>query len=87
MAPFLMEEKMSLEMLAAIGGILTGLGGIISAILLYRKTLALLDYRMGRVEKKIDEHNGYADKFGDIRTDIAVIKTDLSYLKAEVSKR
>jgi putative IMPACT (imprinted ancient) family translation regulator len=78
---------MSAEMLVAIGGILAGLGGIISAFLLYRKTVALLEYRMERVEKKLDEHNGYGEKFGDIRTDIAVIKTDLSYLKAEVSKR
>ena len=77
---------MSAEMLVAIGGILAGLGGIISAFLLYRKTVALLEYRMERVEKKLDEHNGYAEKLGDIRTDIAVMKTDLSYLKAEVSK-
>lgn len=77
---------MTAEMLVAIGGLLAGSGGIISAFLLYRKTVALLEYRMGIVEKKLDQHNGYGEKLGDIRTDIAVMKTDLSYLKAEVSK-
>lgn len=33
------------------------------------------------VKKKLDIHNGYAEKIGGIQKDIAVIKNDLSYLK------
>lgn len=79
---------MSAEMILAIGSLVAGISGIISAVLLYRKTLALLEYRMGEVEKKLDEHNGYAKKFtelaevlSELKTDIAVIRNDISYLK------
>lgn len=41
---------------------------------------ALLDKRMADIEKKIDIHNGYAEKFGEIGTDIAVIKNDIKTL-------
>lgn len=38
---------------------------------------------MEEVKKKLDIHNGYAEKIGGIQRDIAVIKTDLSYLKKD----
>lgn len=76
------------EMITAIGALIAAVGGIISAILLHRKTVALLEYRMGEVERKLDSHNGYAQKFvensekmADIQTDIAVIRTTLDFLK------
>ena len=79
---------MSAEMLVAIGAFISGVGAIIGAVLLHRKTVALLEYRMGEVEKKLDEHNGYAKKFSEVtavlsevKTDIAVIRNDISYLK------
>ena len=79
---------MSAEMLVAIGAFISGVGAIISAVLMNRKTVALLEYRMSEVEKKLDEHNGYAKKFSDVsgvlsdlKTDVAVIRNDISYLK------
>ena len=79
---------MSVEMVVAIGSLIAGLSGIISAVMLNRKTTALLEYRMSQVENKLDEHNGYAKKFSDLtpilselKTDIAVIKNDITYLK------
>lgn len=84
---------MTAEMIVAIGALLSGLAGIISAILLNSKTMSLLEYRMDQVEKKLDSHNGYAKKFADtseeiagIREDIAVIKTTLDFLKGEAKK-
>lgn len=38
---------------------------------------------MQEVKKRLDIHNGYAEKIGGIQKDIAVIKTDLSYLKQD----
>ena len=38
---------------------------------------------MERLEKKVDEHNGYAKKFEDIGKDIAVIKTEIEFLRKE----
>lgn len=40
-----------------------------------------LEMRLQSVERKLDEHNGYASKFASIQTDIAVIKSDLKHLR------
>ena len=42
---------------------------------------AMLDERLNGVEKRLDTHNRYAEKFGEIQTDIAVIKNDIQALK------
>lgn len=36
------------------------------------------------LNKKIDIHNGYGDKIGQIREDMALIKKDIEYLKKGV---
>ena len=36
--------------------------------------------RLASIEKKLDEHNGYAEKFALIQTDIAVIKAKIGQL-------
>lgn len=41
---------------------------------------ARLEDRLKSVEKKLDEHNGYASRFSEIGTDIAVIKNDIKTL-------
>ena len=72
---------MSVELITAIGALLAGLGGIIGAIAGYSRTKALLELRMENVEKKLDEHNHYAEKLGDIAVTLAEIRTDIAYLK------
>lgn len=39
--------------------------------------------RLDRLEKKVDEHNGYAKRFEEISKDIAVIKTEIEILRKE----
>lgn len=41
---------------------------------------ARLEDRISALERKIDIHNGYAEKFSEIGTDIAVIKNDIKTL-------
>lgn len=36
--------------------------------------------RLDVIEKKLDDHNGYAQKFEDIGKDIAIIKTKIEML-------
>lgn len=81
---------MTPEMITAIGALILGLGSILSAILLHRRTMALLEYRLSQVEKKLDSHNGYAKLFSqsseqisEIRKDVAVIKTKVDYIERE----
>ena len=42
---------------------------------------AKLELWMRTVDRKLDTHNGYAERFGEISTDIAEIKTAIQFLK------
>lgn len=44
---------------------------------------ARLEDRLRSVERKLDEHNGYAARFSEIGMDIAVIKNDIKTLYRE----
>lgn len=44
---------------------------------------ARLDDRLAGVERRLDLHNGYAERFNEIQTDIAVIKNDIKTLYKE----
>lgn len=86
-----MSTEIVIALIAGIGGTLSGLAAILSAVLLNRKTMALLEYRMEQVEKKLDTHNGYSKLFAEtteviakIQTDIEVIKTTLAFIQKEV---
>lgn len=85
---------MNAEMFTALGAFIVGLASMLSAVLLHRKTMALLEYRLEQVEKKLDSHNGYAKKFSEsserlskIETDIAVIKTSMEYIAKEAEAK
>ena len=71
---------MSIDMITAIGGFFMGVAAVISAILLNRKTQALCEYRLGEVEKKLDSHNGYAQKFVEIAAVLGEMKTDIAVI-------
>lgn len=71
-------ERMSEAVIAAI---ITGVCAIIGQWLISREREARLDERLKSVEKKLDEHNGYASKFEKIQIDIAKISTEISNLK------
>ena len=53
--------------------------------LTFLKTMALLEYRMGQVEKKLDSHNGYAKLFSETASQIAAIQTDIAVIKTTLS--
>lgn len=42
---------------------------------------ARLDERLKGVEKRLDTHNNYAEKIGDIQRDISVLATEIKNLK------
>lgn len=89
-----MDTGIIIAIIAGIGGTLSGLAAILSAVLLNRKTVALLEYRMNQVEKKLDSHNGYAKLFSEtssqiskMQTDIEVIKTTLTFIQREAEQK
>lgn len=72
---------MTAGMITAIGALIAGIAGIISAILLNRKTMALLEYRMEKVEKKLDSHNNYAQRFEEIEKALVAIQKDVEFIR------
>lgn len=77
---------------AVITGILAVLGAYVGNVAISRKKSredAIRDaeretrqvVRLDRLEKKVDEHNGYAKKFEEIGKDIAIIKTELEFIR------
>jgi hypothetical protein len=77
---------------AVIVALITAVGAVIGQWLISRrqnedrKTAdavrdARIEDRMVAVEKKLDIHNGYAEKLGEIQQDIAVIRTEISMIQ------
>lgn len=79
---------------AVITGLLAVLGTYVGNVTVSRKKTredAIRDARrdqeltdrLDRLEQKVDEHNGYAKRFEEIGKDIAVIKTELGFIRKE----
>ena len=59
---------------------------IIGAIASVIGSATLVNYRLTRLEEKVDKHSGYSDTIAEMQTDIAVMKNDLSYIKSAISR-
>ena len=66
---------------AVVVAIIAGMFSILGQWLISREREARMDERLKSVEKKLDEHNKFSDKIGDIQMDIASIKTDIRNIK------
>ena len=79
---------MSAEMILAVSALVTAVGSVLSAFLLNRKTVSLLEWRMKEIGRKIEvfDNTATTDRIARMETDIAVIKTNIEFLKQEVSK-
>ena len=64
-----------------ITAIIAGVCSVLGQWLISREREARMDERLKNVEKKLDEHNGYAQKFEAIQIDIAKISTKLENLE------
>lgn len=63
--------------------IITGVCSVVGQWLVSREREIRLDERLKSVEKKLDEHNGYAKKFEAIQIDIAKISTKLENVEGK----
>lgn len=63
--------------------IITGIISLVGVILSAVVSLQLVNWRLKKLEEKVDAHNSYSDKIGSIQTDIAVIKNTLQHLEKE----
>lgn len=78
--------------LVTIVGLLVGILGIINQLHNMRKEQTenikaqairdqQMDDRLKSIESKVDEHNGYAKMFSDVRESIVAIETDIKWLR------
>lgn len=72
---------MNAEMITAIAALIAGFAGIISAIMLNRKTTALMEYRLEQVEKELKERKQDSVRFETIEKAILAIQKDIEFIK------
>lgn len=56
---------------------ITVIGNIAISIVSNRKSMALIEYRLQQLEKKVDLHNSVIDRTYELEKQVAVIKEDL----------
>ena len=82
---------------AVIVAIITGVCAVVGQWLISRAQAAKqkiddavrdkgIEDRLSALERKIDIHNGYAERFAEIGADIAVIKNDIKTLYKETGE-
>ena len=59
------------------------ISGIFSALI----SSSLIKYRIERLEKKVDTHNGYAQKFAEYSEAMVGAKKDIEWIKKEMEKK
>ena len=59
---------------------------IIGAIVSIISSASLVNWRLSKLEEKVDKHNGYSDKIAKMQTDIALIQKDINWIKEAISK-
>ena len=74
-----METEVLVALISVLG---TLCGSAVAAI----SGLALIRHRLANVEKKLDEHNGYAKMYAEAHEDIAIMRVDIQYLKESMTE-
>ena len=61
--------------------VITGLFAVFGQWLISREREARLDERLKGVEKRLDQHNNYAEKIGQIQIDISALAVEIKNIK------
>jgi len=54
---------------------------LIGAVASVLSSAALINWRIKKLEEKVDQHNAWGQKFTSYTTDIALIQKDIQYIK------
>ena len=69
-----MTEQIIVTLIAFLGTLIGSLGGILTST-------KLTNYRIEQLEKKVDKHNGFAEKIPVMKNEISDIKTRVENLE------
>ena len=64
--------------------LITGFCSVLGQWLISREREARLDERLKGVEKRLDTHNNYAEKIGQIQIDLSALATEIKNLKEAI---
>lgn len=64
--------------------LIAALGSVLGQWLISREREARLDERLKGVEKRLDTHNNYAEKIGQIQIDLSALATEIKNLKEAI---
>lgn len=64
--------------------LITGICSVLGQWLISREREARLDERLKGVEKRLDTHNNYAEKIGQIQIDLSALATEIKNLKEAI---
>lgn len=84
--------ELNFATISALIGVLGGILGILNQLHNLRKEQTenikaqavreqQMDDRLKSIESKVDEHNGYAKMFSEVRESIVAIETDIKWLR------
>ena len=73
-----MSNEIIVALIMAIGTILVQ---IISSIVSKRSTTAIINYRIGELEKKVDKHNQLYDRTVVLETEMKEVRCDIEKLE------
>lgn len=73
-----MSNEIIVALIMAIGTILVQ---IISSIVCKRSTTAIINYRVGELEKKVDKHNQLYDRTVVLETEMKEVRCDIEKLE------
>lgn len=59
---------------------------IIIALLGVASSMLLVNWRLKKLEEKVDRHNSYSDKIASLTQDVALIQKDIEYIKKALDK-
>lgn len=54
---------------------------LVTVLISALSSMTLVNWRLKEIEKRLDNHNNYAQKFAEATTDIALIKQDIKHIK------
>lgn len=66
---------------AIIGGLCTAVPATLTTILSNRKSTTLMNYKIDKLEEKVNKHNNLIERMFNVEKDIALIKEEINEMK------
>lgn len=76
-----MSSTVVASIIALVGTIISAIVSVVICLITQSKTTALMEYRMDKVEEKMDKHNSMIERMFKAEAEIKSIKEDIQEMK------